>query len=83
MNQACVNFGMTMPEALVASTINGAYDLQLFLCVLPAREKVHLLIIGASALGLADSVGSLEVGKKGDCFVLDAPTWEHIIYQMR
>jgi imidazolonepropionase len=38
MNHACVGFGMTMEEALVASTINGA-----------------------SALGLADRVGSLEV----------------------
>jgi urocanate hydratase len=60
MNLACVNFKMTMAEALVAATINGA-----------------------SALNVADRVGSLELGKEGDCFILDAPSWEHVIYQMR
>ena len=57
MNLACVNFGLTMAEALVASTINAA-----------------------SALGVAAECGSLEVGKRGDCIVLDAPSWEHIVY---
>jgi hypothetical protein len=60
MNLACVNFKMTMAEALVAATINGA-----------------------SALNLAHKVGSLEVGKEGDCFILDAPSWEHVVYQMK
>lgn len=60
MNLACVTFGMTMAEALVASTINAA-----------------------SALCVADECGSLEVGKRGDCIVLDAPKWEHIVYNMR
>ncbi len=60
MNLACVTFGMTMAEALVASTINAA-----------------------SALGVAADCGSLEVGKRGDCVVLDAPKWEHVVYNMR
>jgi imidazolonepropionase len=37
----------------------------------------------ASALGMAASHGSLEVGKQGDCVLLDAPSWEHVVYQMR
>jgi len=26
--------------------------------------------------------GSLEVGKQGDMIILDAPTWEHLVYQL-
>jgi len=59
MNLACVTLGMTMEEALVASTINAA-----------------------AALGVGDSHGSLEVGKLGDCVLLDAPSWQHVIYQL-
>jgi len=32
---------------------------------------------------LRPQVGSLELGKRGDCVVLDAPSWEHVVYQMR
>lgn len=39
-------------------------------------------INAAAALGVGNSQGTLEVGKQGDCIVLDAPSWEHIIYQM-
>lgn len=60
MGLACVHFRLSMEEALVAATINGA-----------------------SALGLAHEVGSLEMGKRGDCFLLDAPSWHHLIYQTR
>lgn len=48
-----------------------------------AEALVAATINGASALNLAHRVGSLEVGKEGDCFILDAPSWEHIVYQMR
>lgn len=60
MNLACVTFGLTMAESLVASTINAA-----------------------SALGVASKCGSLEVGKDGDLLLLDAPSWEHLVYNMR
>eukprot|EP01120_Amphizonella_sp_Union-15-10_P001463 TRINITY_DN1155_c0_g3_i2.p1 TRINITY_DN1155_c0_g3~~TRINITY_DN1155_c0_g3_i2.p1 ORF type:complete len:436 (+),score=92.29 TRINITY_DN1155_c0_g3_i2:55-1308(+) len=59
MNLACVTMGMTLNEALVASTINAAASMN---C-----SKTH---------------GSLEVGKFGDFIILDAPCWEHLIYQM-
>lgn len=38
-------------------------------------------INAAASLGYAHSHGSLEVGKQGDMVVLDAPRWEHLIYQ--
>lgn len=60
MNLACVTLGMTMAEAVAASTLNAA-----------------------AALGLGGTLGSIEVGKAGDLLVLDAPGWEHIVYQMQ
>ncbi|KAK4026376.1 hypothetical protein OUZ56_015377 [Daphnia magna] len=59
MNLACVLFGMTLPEALVAATINAA-----------------------AALGKQNTHGSLEIGKYGDLLILNAPRWEHLVYQM-
>jgi cytosine/adenosine deaminase-related metal-dependent hydrolase len=32
-------------------------------------------------MGMETTHGSLEVGKHGDIVVVDAPRWEHIIYQ--
>lgn len=49
MHLACVNLRLSMPEALVAATINAA-----------------------AALGMSDSHGSLEVGKRGDMLILNA-----------
>ncbi|KAH9503599.1 putative imidazolonepropionase [Bulinus truncatus] len=59
MNLACVTMNMSMPEALVAATLNAAH-----------------------ALGRSGTHGSLEVGKVGNMILLQAPSWEHIIYQM-
>ncbi|KAM4523450.1 putative imidazolonepropionase [Fundulus diaphanus] len=39
-------------------------------------------INGAFALGRSDTHGSLEVGKHGDLLILNAPRWEHLIYQL-
>ena len=36
----------------------------------------------AASLNQSHSHGSLEVGKKADFIILDAPRWEHIIYQL-
>jgi hypothetical protein len=49
---------MSMPEVIVASTINAAV-----------------------ALGEGSRRGSIEVGKAGDLVVIDAPRYEHLIYQ--
>lgn len=59
MNLACVLMRMTMPEALVAATLNAAHSIK--------RSHSH---------------GSLEPGKVADLLLLNAPSWEHLIYQI-
>lgn len=50
---------------------------------LTAGEIVTALTINAAAaLGIASSVGSLEVGKQGDLVVLDAPSHRHLPYRL-
>ncbi|XP_014674331.1 PREDICTED: probable imidazolonepropionase [Priapulus caudatus] len=39
-------------------------------------------INAAASLGRADTQGSLEVGKYGDLVLIEADSWEHLIYQM-
>jgi imidazolonepropionase len=43
---------------------------------------VACTINAAAGLGKNDSHGSLEVGKFGDCVIIDAENWEHIIYEI-
>eukprot|EP00041_Stephanoeca_diplocostata_P028142 m.787861 g.787861 ORF g.787861 m.787861 type:complete len:1143 (-) comp23309_c1_seq2:1400-4828(-) len=47
-----------------------------------AEAVVASTLNAAAALGLGDTLGSIEVGKQGDLVVFDAPTWEHVVYQM-
>jgi len=54
---ACLNFGLSAAEAIVASTLNAAYS-----------------------LGLAGTIGSLEVGKIADAQVLEVPNHLHLVY---
>lgn len=35
----------------------------------------------AASIGLSKTHGSLEVGKQADILIIDAPKWEHLIYQ--
>lgn len=44
--------------------------------------QVAATINAAASLGVSDQYGSLEVGKFADMVVIDAPSWEHIIYQL-
>lgn len=46
----------------------------------PAESMSAATINAAHAVNRADSVGSLEVGKKADVIVLDVPNYEHIPY---
>ncbi|XP_060082225.1 probable imidazolonepropionase [Ylistrum balloti] len=56
---ACVLLRMSMPEALIAATLNSA-----------------------AALGKSNTHGSLIEGKCANMVIIDAPRWEHIIYQL-
>ncbi|KAK7102020.1 probable imidazolonepropionase [Littorina saxatilis] len=47
-----------------------------------SESLVAATLNAAHALGQSDRHGSLEVGKLGNMLVLDAPRWEHLIYQM-
>ncbi|XP_033746561.1 probable imidazolonepropionase [Pecten maximus] len=58
MHLACVLLRMSMPEVLIAATLNAA-----------------------AALGKSDTHGSLIEGKCANMVIIDAPRWEHIIYQ--
>jgi imidazolonepropionase len=55
---ACLSAGLTVDEAITASTLNAAHS-----------------------LGLADRVGSLEVGKRADVVVHDVPNRYHLVYR--
>jgi imidazolonepropionase len=46
----------------------------------PAEAITGLTLNGAAAVGCADRVGSLEVGKQADLVVYDVPNYQHLLY---
>lgn len=76
----------------IASNCNPgtSYTSNMNFCVATAVLQMHLSLDeaieaatygGALALGVADKVGSLEVGKRADLHVLDAPVAAHLAYR--
>jgi imidazolonepropionase len=52
------------------------------LCQMNMEEAFNCATINSAAsLGLADKYGSITIGKVGNCLILDAPNWKHIVYQ--
>lgn len=52
------------------------------LCKMSLEESLAASTInGAAVLGRSRTHGSIEVGKVADLVVIDAPSWEHLIYQ--
>jgi imidazolonepropionase len=47
----------------------------------PAEAIVAATINSAASLGIADQVGSLEVGKIGDVLIADVPDYRHLAYR--
>lgn len=59
LNMAVVRFGLSVAEAIVGATINGAW-----------------------ATGVADRVGSLEIGKQADLIICDVPDYRDLAYRV-
>ena len=52
-----------------------------YLKLTPAQAIVAATLNAATAIGQADKVGSLEVGKQADLIVLDVPDYRHLGYR--
>jgi imidazolonepropionase len=50
--------------------------------VLPAEALNASTINAAYAIGMGDSVGSLEVGKQADMLILNAPDYRNLMYEL-
>jgi len=69
------------PGSCYSQSIPLAFALAVLYMGLSAQEALTALTLnGAAALGLADSLGSLEPGKAGDLVVLDAPSIGFLAY---
>jgi imidazolonepropionase len=54
----------------------------LYMNMTPEEAITALTINGAAALARAHTIGSLDVGKKGDVIVLEFPSYEYIPYHI-
>jgi imidazolonepropionase len=48
----------------------------------PIQLLISYSLLNIASLNKSNTHGSLEAGKQGDMIVLDAPTWEHLVYQL-
>lgn len=65
---------MSMPHTMNLACVNMKMTVN--------EALVAATINAAYSLGVEHVVGSIEVGKSGDLILLDAPKWEHVVYQM-
>ncbi|KAI8511180.1 putative imidazolonepropionase [Branchiostoma belcheri] len=67
-------FCLSMPMTMHLACVNFRMSM---------NESLAAATINAAAsLGRAETHGSLEVGKFGDLVIINAPRWEHLIYQL-
>ena len=48
----------------------------------PEEAVTALTINGAAALGIADKIGSIDVGKQGDLVILEYPSYKFLPYHI-
>ena len=51
-------------------------------CVVTHAVQVASTINAAASVGKSASLGSIEVGKNADLLILNADSWQHLIYQV-
>jgi len=85
-----------MIEAGVAVALGSDFNPNAFCLSMPLTMHLACVILrmsmnealaaatinAAASLGRSQTHGSIEVGKVADMIVVDAPRWEHLIYQM-
>lgn len=64
------------PSQPLVMAIAGRYQR-----LLPAETLNAITINAAYAVGLGNTVGSLEIGKQADMVIVDAPDYRHLAYQ--
>ncbi|XP_077981579.1 putative imidazolonepropionase [Glandiceps talaboti] len=67
-------FCLSMPLAMHLACVNLHMSMD--------EALIAATINAAASVGKSDSHGSLEVGKVGDLVIINAPRWEHLIYQI-
>lgn len=67
-------FCLSMPLTMHLACVNLRMTME--------ESLVAATINAAASLGRAHSHGSLEPGKVADMLVIDAPRWEHLVYQL-
>jgi len=65
---------MSMPMVMNMACVNMKMTMN--------EALVAATINAAGSLNKGATHGSLEVGKVGDLLILNAPRWEHLVYQM-
>ena len=71
------DFNPNAPTCSMPATMNLA---SVTMRLTMEESLVGATINSAAAIGVADTVGSIEVGKKGDFLLLSTPVWEHVVY---
>jgi len=71
------------PGSCFTESIPLVFALAVLYMNLTTEEAVTALTInGAAALNRADTIGSIDVGKKGDVIVLEFPSYKYIPYHI-
>lgn len=65
---------LSMPFVMNLSCVNMKMTMN--------EALVAATLNAAASLNRSSMYGSLEVGKMGDCVIIDAPIWEHLVYEI-